>query len=65
MSAKQITVAYAKEQLDFCRQAYGQVRPGSRAAAEICRDYSVLRTQLAMAIRAERLARRCAKGGAA
>jgi len=56
----QNTAAKAREQIQFCTDAYMQVRPGSRAAAEIIKDQQFWRGELAAALRAERTARRSA-----
>jgi hypothetical protein len=54
----QTTAAKAREQIQFCADAYMQVRPGSRAAAEIIKDQQFWRVELAAALRAERTTRR-------
>jgi hypothetical protein len=54
MSNTPRTAAFLREQIDLCTQYYLQVRPGSRAAAEVCRDMQSLRDELATALRSER-----------
>ncbi len=53
---------FLREQLAMNLQCYMQVRPGSRAAAEVIRDRKTLRNELAAALRA---ARRAATGAQA
>lgn len=45
---------FLREQLAMNLQCYMQVRPGSRAAAEVIRDRKSLRKELATALRAIR-----------
>lgn len=57
---KQSTGTKAREQIQLCADAYMQVRPGSRAAAEIIKDQQFWRGELAAALRSERATRRIA-----
>lgn len=50
------TASFLREQLDMNLQCYMQVRPGSRAAAEVIRDRQALRNELAARLREERRA---------
>jgi hypothetical protein len=49
---------FLRDQLDLNLQCYMQVRPGTRAAAEVIRDRQTLRNELAQRLRADRRAER-------
>lgn len=53
------------DQLSMNLQAYLQVRPGSRGAAEVLRDRQALRDELALRLRMDRRAAIAKAGGAA
>lgn len=50
------TASFLREQLGMNLECYMQVRPGSRAAAEVIRDRQTLRDELAARLRQDRRA---------
>lgn len=48
--------AFLRQQIGYCTDYYRQVRPGSRAAAEVAADQHRFRSELAALLRARRAA---------
>lgn len=56
MTSAARTEEFVRQQIEFCRDYYMQVRPGSREARETVERMGQLRTELARLIRARRAA---------